>query len=301
MTAPRSVIRIDPTRAISWEPPDTVRIGFDPPIARAVIASPGAELALAQLMAGLPEGDWIACDRSMVDDEGNPTFAIAPDADPPHGARELFLAIRPALVLQAQPLRGPKVASAQPSAIRALLSDDGREVPGLRECLTTRWLCSFERDGAAPEIVVQVLRYLEPLERTRRWLGKQIPHLLVRFTDSGVRVGPVVEPQGSPCHGCEMLHLVDADPYLPSVTAQLIGSRPGSETLAVALAVGATAAQFLESWRAGEAWVRDTQVQIRTVRGRLSGLPKLTRIRPHPECGCAIGVELADPSLRHKA
>lgn len=166
--------------------------------------------------------------------------------------------------------------------------DDGVDVPGLREALARSSACVLRRDKKPPDLAIQVLRFLEPLGRTARWLSAGVPQLVVRFSDAAARVGPLVSADGSPCHGCEVLHLTDADPALPAIAAQLTDVRPGSETGEVSQIVAAAALQFVHAWRRGEAWVHTRQLELPVARGTICAFPRLRRIRTHPDCGCAI-------------
>src|SRR5699024_751139 len=86
---------------------------------------------------------------------------------------------------------------------------------------------SSDLDGT--DLIVHVERFLEPLERAQQWLIAGMPHLLVRFTDGAVHVGPLIASWGSPCHTCATLELLSADTAYPALAAQLYGVTPQSE------------------------------------------------------------------------
>lgn len=195
---------------------------------------------------------------------------------------------------------GPAARARSRRAVRTRISDDGRELPWLRAALEATRMCVFPR-GAAPELAIEVLRFLEPLGRTRRWLGVGVPHLLIRFTDEAARVGPLVGPSGGPCHGCETLLLTDRDPALPAIAAQLYGGVPSSETPEVAVLVAAIAAQYVQAWRRREPWPHTQQATVPVLRGTVSGLPTVAEIATHPECGCAISSEPRPPPRTERA
>lgn len=265
-------VQIDPDRALCWESENRLRVGFDRVLAQ-VAAPPGAaQRLLGALIAGVDDDELV-----------EPALSIK------HGksGAELLDQLRPALVMRT---RSPSAQQAKPasSSIRASMSDDGREVPGLRTALEANWLCHFERGPAPPELAIQVLRFLEPLERTRRWLSDRVPHLLIRFTDDVVRIGPLVSGSGSPCHCCEVLALLDVDPGLPALAAQLYGSIPGTESPIVSSLAGAIAANYVQAWKSGDPRVHNTQVSLPASRGLVSGMPTLVKIDTHPECGCSL-------------
>lgn len=292
MSHPQQATQIDPDLPIVWEDPTTLRVGFDRARARLRAPSPAAQRVVAKLIAGASSEELAAgptgvtaavlaaLEPALVQRTPQPGPAHEP---PPRRACDVGLRRAPLLPApQRPPLDQPPLRS-----VRVRIGDDGRELPWLRAALTANQACSFVR-GRAPELAIEVLRFLEPLGRTRRWLGAGIPHLVIRFTDDAARIGPLVAADGSPCHGCETLAVTDRDPALPAIAAQLYGGVPSSETPEVGLLVGAVAAHFVQSWRRNATWVHDHQLALRVARGTVSGFPKLTRIAPHPECGCSI-------------
>lgn len=292
MSLPEPTTQIDPDLPIVWEDPTTLRVGFDRARARLRAQSPAAQRVVAKLIAGasseeLAEGPTgvtaavlAALKPALVQRTPPPRLS---DGSPPRRPAERPLRPAPLRPAPQQPLtEHPPLR-----AVLARISDDGREVPWLRSALEANHACSFVR-GRSPELAIEVLRFLEPLGRTRRWLGAGIPHLLVRFTDDAARIGPLVAPEGAPCHGCETLAITDRDPALPAIAAQLYGGVPSSETPEVGVLVGAIAAHFVQSWRRNAAWVHDHQLSLRVARGTVDAVPQLTRIATHPECGCSI-------------
>ncbi|MGO3147211.1 MAG: hypothetical protein ACTIJ6_05985 [Leucobacter sp.] len=288
------LVQLDPGRTLCWEGEDTLRVGFDRQGTRVDSSEPKVQRLIERLISGIPEHevDEILRDRQ---NESPDTSAM----------RDALIALRPALVrralsraslVQGEPetLLGERA----PSAVRATICDDGSEIPEIRSALETNWLCSFTRSSAPPELAVQVLRFLEPLERTSRWLSDGIPHLLIRYTDESIRVGPLISRDGSPCHSCEVLSLVERDAALPALAVQLYGRRPSSESHHTALAIGAAAAHYVQMWRSGARWVHNTQLCFPVVRGTFSGLPEKLTITTHPECGCALSnaPAVADPT-----
>lgn len=276
-------VLLDPGRALCWEDTDTLRIGFDRSDTRVVRPSAAAQRVITRLVTGIPEDEF--------------EQLVAPGAPDLGGVREILNTLRPALVRRppdstaARLLTNHDSPTRHPSSIRAVMSDDGRENRWIHSILEANWLCNFVRSSAPPELAIQVIRFLEPLERTSRWLSAGIPHLLIRFTDEAARIGPLVSASGSPCHSCEALHLVDADPALPTLATQMHGRHAGSETPQTSLLVGAIATHFVHAWKHGATWIHDVQVCVPIHRGIASGIPSRVRLRTHPECGCALSAE----------
>lgn len=324
MSRQQTLVQIDPGRALCWEPGDTIRVGFDRGHVRIPALAAEAQRVFRALLHGMPEARFTGLlARAGPDQHGvrellrtlEPVLVRFsqsanqrvthqasgheetehPEARP-HEAGNQGVPLRKGARRQKVDRAG-RTRILPPSAIRAQLHDDGRPVPGLQSSLEANWLCRFERSDAPPELAVQVVRFLEPLERTRRWLGAGIPHLVIRLTDDALRIGPIVAAAGFPCHGCEALHLVDSDPVLPSLAVQLYGRRPGSETNANGQLIGALSAQIVRAWRGGATWVHHSQLVLPITRYEVSGLATIHTIAPHPECGCAIEAVLSGESL----
>ncbi|MBL3698327.1 hypothetical protein [Leucobacter luti] len=291
-TAPATTptLRIRPELPLSWEDPDTIRIGFDRAVARVARPSAAQQRLLGRLRLGLPAGQLHAQSREV--------------GATPREARELLAAIASAL----QPGLAPgfdltlggaggdgAVAGRRP--VRVALSSGGRQVPGFAQLLADSRVCVLDRD--APQLVVYVERFLEPLERAQAWLMLDLPHLRVRFTDTQLSVGPLVVPPGAPCHTCATLHLVDRDPALPVIAAQLVGTVPASETRLVGMCAASTVATIIAAWARGDPAAQRTRLTFPVAHGRIRGGPVSETIAAHPECACGelAAAETTPPAL----
>ncbi|SJN08581.1 hypothetical protein FM113_03365 [Leucobacter sp. 7(1)] len=275
-----TLLRIRADLPLGWEDPDTLRVGFERAIARVRDPSPAQQRLIGRIRTGVHSEDW-------------PEHTRAAGATP-REARALLAAVAPAL----DP--GPKLPpwSERTSPLRVFLNDGAWPVPGLAAALIAADTCVQVETVGTCDVVLHVERYLEPLERAQRWLLADLPHLLLRFSDTQFTVGPLVLPPGQPCHTCASLRAIDADPGLPAFAAQLMGSRPASETPIVGAAAGVAAAAVLDAWHAktlaGQDWTPTAnergQTRYPVARGRLSGAPKSLPIPAHPECACgALG------------
>ncbi|UOR00325.1 hypothetical protein MUN77_09045 [Leucobacter allii] len=330
MTANRT--RLHPDLPVCWEDPDTLRIGFERALARVRFPSAGAQRFIGLLAEGIEEDRLPGAARragitmreahALLADLG-PALIVervparagtgvrvggrsgvrgSAAADATAAASASASASASGTVASGGSAAGT-VASGQATRagmprLRVALCDDGRDVPGLRDALLASDLCRLDlARGETPELVLYVERYLEPLERAQRWLMAGLPQLLLRFTDGGVHVGPLISPAGAPCHTCLALALVAADPAAPALAAQLSGRRPRSETAAVAQLAAACAAVFVRRWRAEDPGVHVTGVRVPVDDGLPSGLPEARTVEPHPECACGLG---ADPPPRRR-
>lgn len=173
-------------------------------------------------------------------------------------------------------------------SLQITVDDGGTPVAGLREALEADWLCRQSRRSVRPELAIQVIRHLEPFGRSFRWITMGLPHLIIRFTDDAVHIGPLVSATGSPCHWCEALTLVEAQPDLPHINAAKYGTSPLSECTPVALLVSSIAAHLVRRWKAGSVDVHTTQIVLPVTQGLAAAAPHLVTIKTHPECGCSI-------------
>lgn len=287
MSKEATIVQIDPGRALCWEQRETIRIGFDRGHVRITAPSPETQRVFQALVTGMPEEDFHALTRRAGHDA-----LEASDVRTGSEIHKLVRSLMPVLVRRrVHTVVSQSGQHGQPSALRTAMHDDGRELPGLRDALEANWLCNIERSSAPPELAVQILRFLEPLERTRRWLGAGIPHLIIRLTDDAIRVGPLVSPNGAPCHSCEVMHLTDADAALPQLAVQLHGRTPGSESAANGQLAGAIAAHIVRAWKGGARWVHSTQIVLPVSKRQVAGLATSNTVEPHPECGCSLNTQ----------
>lgn len=270
-----TITRIRSDFPLCWEDPDTLRVGFERAEARVHQPSAGVQRLIGALIAGIPPRRMTREARRL--------------GATPQETRAVLSALSPALESVAAPAHTGRGSETTRHALRTLLCDDGREVPALRDALTATGLCALDAvpdADAAYELVVHVERFLEPLERAQRWLSLAVPHLLIRFTDRAILVGPLVSEHGAPCHTCCALTMLAADPAYPVLAAQLHGANPRTETAAGAHMAAAFAAMLIGRWRAGDASAHSTRAVIPMRQGQVSAAPRLTRVSAHPECAC---------------
>lgn len=135
--------------------------------------------------------------------------------------------------------------------------------------------------GRAPALTVVATEAAEPDRSVLHQLGGA-PHLVVRGSDLGVAVGPLVVPGATACLRCEDLHRSARDPAWPQLLAQLCLPRPRTPQGAELHWLVATAAVQVRSWLAGA--VPDTLGTALELdaEGSLRARP----LRAHPGCGC---------------
>lgn len=281
-------LKINPNLPLCWEDHETLRVGFEAAHARLHDPSPGVQRLLYAMLRGIDPDRLSEFARvvgiSSREAEGvftalSSTLVAAEPAEP--ATRELT-----------QPRTGAGTgAGTGTDTLSIAVCDTGRPVPGLVEAIAGTGLCRLEREDEQhqPELVILVDRFLGPLERAQRWLMTGVPHLLLRFTDTAVHVGPIVVSPGAPCHACVALTLVASDPAYPVLAAQLANTVPPSETIdSTGVAVG-YAATLIRDWLDGGPRAHNTRIVIPTSCGRVLSPPRFETVAPHPECACALG------------
>lgn len=277
MASHTTLTRLDPDLPMCWEDADTVRIGFER--ARACVRHPSA--ATQRLLGMLSVGIASSSMSRAVQAAG----ATAAEA------RSLLRDLEPALlrVPQAPALSSDVVVGTPQIA----LFDDGREVPGLRHAIEScgDWHLNTSLAPELSDLIFHVERYLEPLDFAQRWQAARTPHLLIRYSDRGVHVGPLVDcspraRKAGPCHSCLSLAHVAQDKQAPALAAQLYGRRPQSESTDAAEMTVAIAALIVRQWRSSDPRAQVTRYVIPMKQGRVSDLPSAETVAPHAECGC---------------
>ena len=279
-----TLTRIDPAYPICWEDPTTLRIGFERAIARITSPSAGVQRFIGALRTGV--------DAARLPHEARRVGAPLADV------QAALTKLGPALLRVPVPEHGAK----QVIEVRAAVCDGGRQIPALQAGLESSGACVFTADASHEasgdlDLVVFVERFWEPLERSQRWLMAGVPQLLIRFTDGAVHVGPIVAPEGAPCHTCVSLDRIERDAATAALAAQLAGSQPSSEHPESALLAAAYAAKFIHHWRAGERLVHHTRVVLPVARGIGTALPRRETVVPHTECACGAHAELHRASV----
>jgi len=125
-----------------------------------------------------------------------------------------------------------------------------------------------------PEIGVVVADHVVPPRAYRDWVRDGVPHFAVVLGTHAVDIGPLVIPGATGCLRCADLRRCDTDPAWPAVAAQLL-AQPAGAALAPIL------------WT--EALCAAARLATELARG---GRPRARMIDPHPDCGCALDLQL---------
>ncbi len=270
----RMALRLDPRIPVVWRTPDSIQLGVDRPLTVVSGLTPALERVLGALGGGVPLSGALMLGRSAGASEPEIT--------------RLLDALRPALLgdewTTPRPAGRVWMDGSGPTADRigGLLGDLGIRVLPQGADRDAALRAADASDGE-PELAILVAHYVIEPARHGRWLRRDIPHLPVIFSDTGVRHGPLVEPGAGPCLTCVDLASVDADPAWPALAVQLLGRRAPTETPLVSAEVAIRVARLVETrlrtgmpGTAGESYSSDAETGEVTRRVH----------QPHERCGC---------------
>ena len=264
-------LRLDPRYPVVWRSPDSIQIGVDRPLVVITAMSPGLERVLAALFVGVPRSGAL-----MIGREGG-----ASD----EAILALLSALRPALLVTAEtdpgPARLPEPARAAPRTI--CVDGFGLTADLIRTLIGTLGLTPAAVDGSGTGLAVVVGHYALKPERHGRWLRRDIPHLPVVFSDTEVRIGPLVEPGVGPCLYCLELAHMESDPSWAAVACQLLSRRAPTETARAGIDVAALVAGISHDRLVlGRSTLTETALVVDAASGALTR----RGYRPHERCGC---------------
>ena len=264
-------LRLDPRYPVVWRSPDSIQVGVDRPLVVITAMSPGLERVLAALFVGVPRSGAL-----MIGREGG-----ASD----EAILALLRALRPALLVTAEtvpgPARLPEPAGAAPRTI--CVDGVGLTADLIRTLIGTLGLTPAAADGPGTGLAVVVGHYALTPERHGRWLRRDIPHLPVVFSDTEVRIGPLVEPGVGPCLYCLELAHMESDPSWAAVACQLLSRRAPTETPRAGIDVAALVAGISHDRLVlGRSLLTETALVVDAASGALTR----RGYRPHERCGC---------------
>ena len=276
---PNQHYRLDPNHPLCWEDPYTLRAGFDRVLARVSDPSPAVQHLIGLLESGVAVSQFGQICRQ--------TGVSADDAS------QLLHDLRNVLLTHPRIPHGSasesELRSAVEARLRVRLIDGGRSVAAVRSAIHGSEFCTLNllpEASSSSDLVVLIERFFEQQSSAGHWLAEGVPHLLIRFTDEQVCVGPLISTTGAPCLNCIAQHSITADPAVPALAAQLAGRRAAAETPASVELAAATALTMIRLWHRGDVSMHSTRVRF-TVRGGLvATAPRIEEVTAHPECAC---------------
>lgn len=313
-----ALTRVDPALPLCWESPDTLRLGFDRAEVRIPSPSAATQRLLDALRAGVPFGTLnrvaqhvgaTAAERRALVERLAPVLVSCVAAEPAEADTDTDTEADAeatgitAATTDTAAATATSIATTTTTRLRIAVHGRGDAATILREASVraghevVRWNPGLESQCAdEPEpnpippsdLVIVVERFLLPTRTTQLLIEHEIPHLLVRFSDRSVRVGPLVLPGSGPCTVCVTLHDTDGDPSLPTLAAQLPGSTPASETRACAETAATMVMGVIHHWIAGAEWPQVLRLRAEVREGLPMPVIDSETMTRHPACGCEL-------------
>lgn len=254
------ILKLNSRYPVLWRTPTSLQVGLDPALLRIENVTEAQERMLAALAVGITE-PGLAMIAGGSGDEVDVLVRL----------------LAPALVHEAPESAVKSVAisgdGAIVGAVAATFSASGVRV----------WIgADAETHGRTrPDFAVLVHRFVVPPALHGFWLRRDVPHLPIVFSDTGVLIGPIIEPGIGPCLLCLELHRRDGDQSWPAIASQLLGRSGSAETPLLAAETAGIAARLVIDrllHGAGDA------ISVR-INGETGDVEKMIW-HAHPECGC---------------
>lgn len=261
------ILKLDPRWPLVWRSPSSVQLGIDPPLIILDEVTETQERVLSALAVGVSDAGLGIVSRSRLEE-----------------AHELLHLISAAL-LSPGAEREPVLVAI--SGVGALVTELARALGGSGVHTVIADRAEDLLDQGA-DFAVAVGHYVLPPALHSLWLRRDVPHLPVVFSDTGVHVGPIVEPGASPCLRCLELHRRDTDSTWPAVAAQVLGRGGSAESALLAIEGAAAAARLVLGRFEGGGGSRDARAGA-SVSVRIdaeTGARTTREWTAHPECGC---------------
>jgi len=287
-------IRLDPRYPVVWRSPDTLQVGVDHPLIVLAGVGTGLESVVSALQAGIPRSGAVLLGKqagASAEAVSALINGLGPALLPEHGAA-------PVPVADSSP-RAVCIDGIGPTADRLLLLLRDLGVGSLS--LHDAELAGTGSTGSAPPrreplskpprepaLAVIIGDYVLDPRRHARWVRRDIPHLPVIFSDTEVRIGPLVEPGFGACLRCVELAHVDHDAAWPALACQLVSRRSLTETTRISIDVAAQVALIVHdrlmtgSSKLTATSSRSPSLVIDVGTGRI----RRRAHRPHERCGC---------------
>lgn len=256
------ILRLDPRLPLVWRSPTSVQLGIDPVVVVLDDVTETDERMLAALVVGVSDSGLAMIAGARTDER---------DA--------LLAALGPALgAAPTSPVAGTVAVHGSESLVTAIASTLARS--GI-DVVTGPDAASLAEQR--PDLAVVAGHFVLAPELHALWLRRDVPHLPVVVGDSGVLVGPVVEPGAGPCLLCLELHHRDRDPAWPAIATQLLGRRSRGESPVLVMEAAAAASRLvLERLDAAGGAAVAASVRIDAA----TGAREVRAWQRHPDCGC---------------
>lgn len=258
------MFRLNPIHEPFWVTPTQLRFGVDIPLATLDCPSTAALRLLSAMTKGISESRCIQlaaalgvsrAERIRMLEELTPVFEMSEAADSANTNTNTNTLIS-----------GPASVS---RAMGSALSNAGFTIVS---------------EGPT-QLVILCSNFSIRLGEARRWMSGAVPHLPVVFSETQIRIGPLITSSGAPCAYCiELRAAEESAHYIPMASQFVLRSSPLA-TAATSHLIGALLARLLTSAATDLQLQRHTLVASQAE--NLVGFEFSWRqIEPHPNCDC---------------
>lgn len=243
-------LRIDPTIPVVWRDHYSAQAGIDPVRIRFDDVDSLTARALSDLVKGTSTSRLSALLGAQRSAQLRET--IAP-----------ILGVRPSVSL-------PRVAVIGRTSSARVIGE--LCAPAFAETIVSTHSATV--DAASVDLVVLVSDFVVSPMDVQPWLGGDVDHLTVVFTESSAVVGPLVRPGQSACVTCVELARIDSDPAWSAIAPQVWSRKAYPKPALVAHA----ASEVLSVMSAGSGYSTriDSESFARVIHPH----------EVHPLCGC---------------
>lgn len=256
-----------------WEDENTLRWGFEQPLAR--IHRPSTTMGeIIRQLSG--------------QDEALPLLTpVAKTTEAAERNRETQRVIKLLqAVLETTSTDSAENDQKEDTQIGIALSPANRVTPELIAVLTAGNKLKIQSAKQADcALLIRLEYFLEPPALNPLWQDSETPQLYIRFTDTQIHIGPVLRLPGGPCHGCLVTHLLDKDPAITTLAAQLIGTTPHTALHAPWHQLTALIKHFANLTQENPTVAAKRQISLKQEEHGMWETTTQT-VQPHPQCGC---------------
>lgn len=303
------VLQLDPRLPLVWRSPTSLQLGVDDPAVVLANVSADDERMLAALIRGITDSGFQMLAREIGASVGAAT-ALLKAVGPALRASTSSTSTSDGTQRRSRSGRAGPAESRPAECGGVTIVGTGHTVDRLADALGSVGVVPRRVDCdpvAAVEgtgLAVVVAHYVIDPAFHGLWLRRDRPHLPIVFSDTGVRIGPIVEPGTGPCLYCLERWRTDTDSAWPAIASQLWGKRSDVDTGIVAAEVATVATRMLlERLQRGHP---GEPIAIRLTAA--SGARVANRVEPHPDCACgalpgnatADGQRISSPRTRHR-
>jgi hypothetical protein len=263
--------RIDPALPLVWRSPTDLQLGA----AEALVVIPNPGEVETGLLTALRHGASVQTLLTIGSALGGT----------PDGVRRFLAMLEPAFTAETSTCGSGRPSAGDRMPLVAVDATDpfARHLASALEALGHAVVVTDDESAEQATLAVLASTWAVPPAGHLPWLRRDVPHLAVVFDDTGVRVGPLVEPGDGPCLRCIDLARRDVDPAWPAIAAQLARRPAATYTLRAALDAAALAAAVVDD-RIVHGVTRLAAASVTL--GRAGAPPRSQRHESHPECGC---------------